>query len=155
MEFDFNILKEAGKALKNLGKEEEEEKKDIDLSNTDSDYEAGAEKDVKIPTVTTSEQEEEKRLEDEAKKERESTDKDVDDKIKNIKKVLEAFDDSGGDTQVITPDIVLGKSSDINLRAPDLGAAMSKQYAQQLLNQQPSSQKDRVSLLLQDIYKTL
>lgn len=152
MEFDFNILKEAGKALKNLGKEEE---KDIDLSNTDSDYEPGAEKLVKIPTVTTSEEEEEKRLEDEAKKERESTDKDVDDKIKNIKKVLEAFDDSGGDTQVITPDIVLGKSSDINLKAPDLGAAMSKQYAQQLLNQQPSSQRDRVSLLLQDIYKTL
>lgn len=154
--FDLEKLRNFGQALKTYGKEQEEYKYPTETS----DYEPGGEvaavkKQREVIGMDLDKEEEQARIESSAKEDKEATDKETDEKIANIKKVLQAFDDQDDDVKQITPRIVIGdKSQDINLRAPDLGQAIAKRNAQQLIAQ-PTSQKDRVSILLQDIYKTL
>ena len=150
----FEKLKELGEALKNAEEEKEEEvsaEKLLKFQQAEEEYKP-TEEQIKlgetedIPGQTVSAQE---TIIQEAKEKRKKDD--LDDKIDRIRKVISNFEEDSQPTVVKTK---MDKTpvTDINLKPMDMGSLKQKEYLQSLIAQ-PSSQRDRVSLLYDELKK--
>ena len=163
MEFNLNFLREAGNALKNIGDDKENEfikikdkkvtelkddkETDIATKSIIEDtgdakvYEESHQKDEGIITTKDKEKEKEKDAEES-----------LEDKLKNIEKVIDTF--SGKGTTVIDSGQSLATSSPVNLNQTplDLGTTQAKAYQAEYLK--PSTvHDDRIALLYDNLKK--
>ena len=150
----FEKLKELGEALKNAEEEKEEEvsaEKLLKFQQAEEEYKP-TEEQIKlgetedIPGQTVSAQE---TIIQEAKEKRKKDD--LDDKIDRIRKVISNFEEDSQPTVVKTK-MDTTPVTDINLKPMDMGSLKQKEYLQSLIAQ-PSSQRDRVSLLYDELKK--
>jgi len=77
----------------------------------------------------------------------------LDQKIKDIQKVLSSFGEKAEDVTTIKPEVIIddpAKSKSMNLQALDLGGLAQKQYVSSFLPSS-SSQTNRVDVLLQQL----
>jgi len=150
----FEKLKALGEALRNAEEEKEEEtsaEKLLKFQQAEEEYKP-TEEQIKlgetedIPGQTVSAQE---TIIQEAK-EKDKKD-DLDDKIDRIRKVISNFEEDSKPT-VIKTKMDMTPVTDINLKPMDMGSLKQKEYLQSLISQ-PSSQRDRVSLLYDELKK--
>tara|TARA_Y100000004_G_C8740437_1_gene338054 strand:+ start:181 stop:648 length:468 start_codon:yes stop_codon:yes gene_type:complete len=150
----FEKLKELGEALKNAEEEKEEEvsaEKLLKFQQAEEEYKP-TEEQIKlgetedIPGQTVSAQE---TIIQEAKEKRKKDD--LDDKIDRIRKVISNFEEDSQPTVVKTK-MDTTPVTDINLKPMDMGSLKQKEYLQSLIAQ-PSSKRDRVSLLYDELKK--
>jgi hypothetical protein len=150
----FEKLKELGEALKNAEEEKEEEtsaEKLLKFQQAEEEYKPTEEQTKlgeteDIPGQTVSAQE---TIIQEAK-EKDKKD-DLDDKINRIRQVISSFEEDQQPT-VIKTKMDTTPVTDINLKPMDMGSLKQKEYLQSLIAQ-PSSQRDRVSLLYDELKK--
>ena len=76
---------------------------------------------------------------------------DLNDKINRIRQVISSFEEDQQPT-VIKNKMDTTPVTDINLKPMDMGSLKQKEYLQSLIAQ-PSSQRDRVSLLYDELKK--
>jgi hypothetical protein len=155
----LEFLKEKGEALKNfLDKDDEKEEKssvekliDFQEAKKAAD-EALSEEDKKIQSIEdTSETESiEQILEEEsARKEEKSKEKDLDEKLADIEKVISTF---GNQTNLgTTSDPFKGTKFELN-KPIDFQTKVAQNYIAPYL-QQPTSQDDRIKLLFESLKK--
>tara|TARA_R100001086_G_C11783853_1_gene244378 strand:+ start:114 stop:578 length:465 start_codon:yes stop_codon:yes gene_type:complete len=143
----FERLKELGEALKNTKEEKEEEtsaEKLLKFQEAKEEYKPSEEQ-IKIgQTDDTGETVSAQETIIQEAKEKDKKD-DLDDKIARIQKVIKNFEDDSQPT-VIKTKMDTSPINDINLKAMDMGSLKQKEYLQSLIAQ-PSSQRDRVKLL--------
>lgn len=150
----FEKLKELGEALKNAEEEKEEEtsaEKLLKFQQAEEEYKPTEEQTKlgeteDIPGQTVSAQE---TIIQEAK-EKDKKD-DLNDKINRIRQVISSFEEDQQPT-VIKNKMDTTPVTDINLKPMDMGSLKQKEYLQSLIAQ-PSSQRDRVSLLYDELKK--
>ena len=152
MEFNFDFLKKEGKALKDFANtdiEDEEER------STAESIKAAIEKEQEILKTESMEDTEETESiekilsEESAKKETEYKEKDLEDKLKDIEKVISTF----GSQKSLgsTKDPFRGTSFSLN-KPIDFSTQVAKNYIAPYL-QQPTSQDDRIKLLFESLKK--
>ena len=160
--FDLDKLKEKATALANVFKKDDEEEKDERSSVKKlTDFQKAKEvadmvsneEDKKIASIddTGETKSIEQILEDEsAKKEEKSKEKDLDEKLADIEKVISTFTE---EKPLGTGKDPFSKSTTFDLNKPiDFSKSIAKTYVQPFI-QQPSSQKDRVALLYESLRK--
>jgi len=149
----FEKLKALGEALRNAEEEKEEEtsaEKLLKFQQAEEEYKP-TEEQIKLSETddtgkTVSAQE---TIIQEAK-EKDKKD-DLDDKIDRIRKVISNFEEDSQPTVVKTK-MDTTPVTNINLKPMDMGSLKQKEYLQSLIAQ-PSSQRDRVSLLYDELKK--
>lgn len=149
----FEKLKALGEALRNAEEEKEKEtsaEKLLKFQQAEEEYKP-TEEQIKLGETedtgqTVSAQE---TIIQEAK-EKDKKD-DLDDKIDRIRKVISNFEEDSQPT-VIKTKMDMTPVTDINLKPMDMGSLKQKEYLQSLIAQ-PSSQRDRVSLLYDELKK--
>ena len=156
----LEFLREKGEALKNFldkDKEEKEEKSSVEKLIDFQEAKKAAdialsEEDKKNQTIddTGETKKVEQILEEEsAKKEAESKEKDLDDKLADIEKVISTF---GEQTDLGTPSDPF-KDTKFELNKPiDFQSRVAKNYLTPYLTQ-PTSQEDRIALLFENLKK--
>tara|TARA_R100000664_G_scaffold11612_1_gene18844 strand:- start:922 stop:1389 length:468 start_codon:yes stop_codon:yes gene_type:complete len=147
----FERLKELGEALKNTEEEKEEEtsaEKLLKFQEAEEEYKP-TEEQIKLgQTDDTGETVSAQETIIREAKEKDKKD-DLDDKIARIQKVIKNFEDDSQPT-VIKTKMDTSPINDINLKAMDMGSLKQKEYLQSLIAQ-PSSQRDRVKLLYDEL----
>tara|TARA_R100001509_G_C4797651_1_gene191953 strand:- start:230 stop:715 length:486 start_codon:yes stop_codon:yes gene_type:complete len=156
----LEFLKEKGEALKNFLDKDEEEKEetssvekllDFQKAKEDSDISMTSEQKQVANTDDTSETESiEQILKDESsKKEEEGKEKDLDEKLKDIEKVISAF----GNQTPLSTSSKTPFTKDLNLNKPiDFSTTIAKGYVTPMIS--PStSQDDRIALLYENLKK--
>jgi len=159
----FESLKSIGEAFKNFKLEdtekEEEEKTSIEklleFQEAKKEYEDTATEEQKdiagIEDYPGQTKTGEQILVEEAKQEKKEDE--LDKKISDIQKVLKTFsEDSEGEVLDIPKMDTSSDADKLNVKPLDLGAIRQKSYLQELITQ-PSSQKDRITLLYESLRK--
>ena len=161
MELNLNFLLSQANALKNIGDDKENEfikikdKKVTELKDDDKKTDIATESIVDLgdaETATQVHQKDEGVITTKDKQKEKDTEESLEDKLKNIEKVIETF--SGKGTTVIDSGQSIGQSSPVNLnQAPlDLGTTQAKAYQAEYLK--PSTvHDDRIALLYDNLKK--
>jgi len=147
----FERLKELGEALKNTEEEKEEETSAETLLKFQEAKEEYKPSEEQIKLGQTDDTGETVSAQETIIREAKEKDKkdDLDDKISRIQKVIKNFEDDSQPT-VIKTKMDTSPINDINLKAMDMGSLKQKEYLQSLIAQ-PSSQRDRVKLLYDEL----
>ena len=159
MEFNLDFLKETGNALKNISKDDQLIKVKGDevteLSDKkDEDIDVATKAVLQSGDASEAEkiyQEKEGIITTKDKKKENTSEEDLEKKLKNIEKVIETFSGDGG-TTVIPNNSQLPTASDINQKPLDMGTAQAKAYQAEYLkpNTVPD---DRIALLYENLKK--
>jgi hypothetical protein len=157
----FESLSKLGKALENYKLNKNEEKED-EKTAFEEYLEFQKAKEEFTPTeeqksvMTMEDYPEQTKTGQEILLEKDKQDKEedkLDQKIKDIQKVLTSFGEKAEDVSVIKPEIIvddIAKSKSMNLSPLDLGGLAQKQYISSFLPTS-SSQTNRVDILLQQL----
>ena len=161
MELNLNFLLSQANALKNIDDDKENEfikvkdKEVTELKDDDKVTDIATESIVDLgdaETATEVHQKDEGVITTKDKQKEKDTEESLEDKLKNIEKVIETF--SGKGTTVIDSGQSIGTSSPVNLnQAPlDLGTTQAKAYQAEYLK--PSTvHDDRIALLYDNLKK--
>jgi len=161
MELNLNFLLSQANALKNIDDDKENEfikvkdKEVTELKDDDKVTDIATESIVDLgdaETATQVHQKDEGVITTKDKQKEKDTEESLEDKLKNIEKVIETF--SGKGTTVIDSGQSIGQSSPVNLnQAPlDLGTTQAKAYQAEYLK--PSTvHDDRIALLYDNLKK--
>lgn len=149
----FEKLKALGEALRNAEEEKEEEtsaEKLLKFQQAEEEYKPTEEQTKLGETEDTGQTVSAQETIIQEAKEKDKKD-DLDDKIDRIRKVISNFEEDSQPTVVKTK-MDMTPVTDINLKPMDMGSLKQKEYLQSLIAQ-PSSQRDRVSLLYDELKK--
>jgi len=161
MELNLDLLLRTGNAFKNFGKKDDslikvKDKEVTELTDKDDDKEITTKSiiedtgDAKV--AEESHQKDEGIITTKDKQKEKDTEESLEDKLKNIEKVIDTF--SGKGTSVLNSGQSVGQAQSVNLNQQplDLGTAQAKAYQAEYLK--PSTvHDDRIALLYDNLKK--
>ena len=156
MEFNLDFLKNTGDALRNIGKKDDnliriKDDEVIELSDKKEDTSKTIEKSGDAKEAEEIYQKDKGIITTKDKKKENTSEEDLEKKLKNIEKVIETFSGSGGVT-AIRNNSQLPAAVNLNQRPLDMGNTQAKAYQAEYLK--PSNvQDERIALLYQDLKK--